>query len=47
LKKADFERLIEGLDDALAYAKGQPSPGARAHRVNVDRTFVAATRLKR
>ncbi len=46
LKKKDFDNLIEGLNDALSYAKGRPSPGAREHRVKVDRTFVAATRLK-
>lgn len=46
MKKNDFEMLIAGLGDALSYAKGRPSPGARAHLVKVDRTFVAATRLK-
>ncbi len=33
----DFGKLIAGLEDALAYAKGRKSPGARAHRVKVDR----------
>jgi putative transcriptional regulator len=46
MNKKDFDTLIAGLDDALSYAKGSPSPGARAHKVKVDRTFVAATRLK-
>ena len=41
----DFGKLIAGLEDALAYAKGK-SPGARAHRVKVDRSFIAETRLK-
>ncbi len=42
----DFGKLIAGLEDALAYAKGRKSPGARAHRVKVDRSFIAETRLK-
>ncbi|MGD9657588.1 MAG: helix-turn-helix domain-containing protein [Methylocystis sp.] len=42
----DFGKLIAGLEDALAYAKGRKSSGARAHRVKVDRTFIAETRLK-
>lgn len=46
MKKKDFDNLIEGLGDALSYAKGQASPGGREHRIEVDRTFVAATRLK-
>jgi putative transcriptional regulator len=46
MNKKDFDTLIAGLDDALSYAKGSPSPGTRERKVKVDRTFVAATRLK-
>ena len=46
MKKTDFDGLLAGLEDALAYAKGQPNPGTRETAVEVDRTFVAATRLK-
>jgi hypothetical protein len=46
MKKADFDGLVAGLEDALAYAEGQPNPGTRAISVEVDRTFVAAARLK-
>jgi putative transcriptional regulator len=46
VKKTDFDGLLAGLEDALAYAKGQPNPGTRETAVEVDRTFVAATRLK-
>ena len=46
MKKADFDRLVAGLEDALAYAKGQPNPGTRETAVVVDRTFVAAARLE-
>jgi hypothetical protein len=46
MNKKDFEGLMAGLKDALSYAKGQASPGACAHRVKVDRAFVAAIRLK-
>lgn len=42
----DFERMVAGLEDALSYAKGHKSAGAREHRVKVDRTFIAQTRLK-
>jgi putative transcriptional regulator len=46
MKKTDFDGLVAGLEDALAYAKGRPNPGTRETAVEVDRTFVAATRLK-
>jgi len=42
----DFDSLIAGLEDALSYAKGRASPGTRVHRIKVDRTFIAQTRLK-
>ena len=40
------DALVAGLEDALAYAKGQPNPGTRETAVEVDRTFVAAARLE-
>ena len=46
MKKTDSDGLVAGLEDALAYAKGQASPSTRATTVEVDRTFVAAARLK-
>jgi putative transcriptional regulator len=46
VKKTDFEGLVAGLEDALAYAKGQPNPGTRETAVEVDRAFVAAARLE-
>jgi len=46
MKKTDFDGLLAGLEDALAYAKGQPDPGTREIAVEVDRTFVAAARLE-
>src|SRR5580658_1728860 len=46
MKQTDFDGLVAGLEDALAYARGQPNPGTREIAVEVDRTFVAATRLK-
>ena len=46
MKKTDFDGLLAGLEDALAYAKGQPNRGTRETAVEVDRTFVAAARLK-
>ena len=46
MKKTDFDGLLAGLEDALAYAKGQRNPGTRETAVEVDRTFVAATRLE-
>lgn len=42
----DFDGLIAGLEDALAYAKGKASAGTRQHKIKIDRTFVAQTRLK-
>ena len=46
MKKSDFDGLLAGLDDALAFAKGNADGRSRAHIVEVDRTFVAAARLK-
>ena len=46
MKKTDFDGLVAGLEDALAYAKGQPNPGTRETAVEVDRRFVAAARLE-
>ena len=46
MKKTDFDGLVAGLEDAVAYAKGQPNPGTRGTAVEVDRTFVAAARLE-
>ena len=46
MNKTDIDGLVAGLEDALAYAKGQPNLGTHAIAVEVDRTFVAATRLK-
>ncbi len=46
MKKADFDGLMTGLEEALSYAKGKRKPGARSHRIVVDRNFVAAARLK-
>ena len=45
MKKNDFDGLIAGLGDALSYAKGNPGKGTREHKIQVDRTFVATTRL--
>lgn len=42
----EFEGVLAGLEDALAYAKGRANPARREHQVKVDRTFVAETRLK-
>jgi putative transcriptional regulator len=46
MRKTDFDGLVAGLEDALSYANGQPTPGTRETAVEVDRTFVAATRLE-
>ena len=46
MKKTDFDGLVAGLEDALAYAKGQPNPVTRETAVVADRTFVAAARLE-
>jgi putative transcriptional regulator len=46
MNKPDFDGLVAGLGDALAYAKGQPNEGTRAQNVKVDQTFVASARLK-
>jgi putative transcriptional regulator len=44
MKKHEFDSLIDGLRDALSYAEGDVTVGARAHKVRVDRTFADAPR---
>ena len=46
MKAKEFETLLAGLEDALAYAKKAPRPGTREHKVEVTPSFIAATRLK-
>jgi len=46
MKKKDFETLMGGLGEALAYAEKRPGANVRERRVRVDRGFVAETRLK-
>ncbi|MGO9024087.1 MAG: helix-turn-helix domain-containing protein [Beijerinckiaceae bacterium] len=46
MKTKEFETLMAGLDDALAYAKKEPKARTREHKVEVTRSFVAETRLK-
>jgi hypothetical protein len=46
MNKTDFDGLVAGLDDALAYAKGYQNAQRRARSVKVDRTFAASARLK-
>jgi len=46
MKPKEFETLITGLDDALAYAKKEPKARTRQHKVEVARSFVAESHLK-
>ncbi len=46
MKEHDFDGLMTGLKEALSYTKGKRNTGARLHKIAVDRTFVAANRLK-
>jgi putative transcriptional regulator len=46
MKKKDFDGLLAGLGDALAYARDKNDTRARARSVEVARTFVTEARLK-
>jgi putative transcriptional regulator len=46
VKKEHFEQLLESMDQARRYARGEHVPGLRVHHVKVDRNAVAAIRLK-
>jgi putative transcriptional regulator len=46
LKKELFDDLVKSLGQASDFLAGKPSPGTRVHKVAVDRTAVAAIRLK-
>ncbi len=45
MQPKDFDALIAGLGDALAFAKGEATD-VRVHRVQVDRGFIAEARIK-
>ncbi|MFN0192552.1 MAG: helix-turn-helix domain-containing protein [Aestuariivirga sp.] len=41
-----FEKIMRGLEDARAYAQGKPKAGTKVYKVKVDRTDVAALRMR-
>lgn len=46
MEAKDFDTLMAGLGDALAYAERKPRKETRERKVEVTRTFVAETRAK-
>lgn len=46
MQTKDFDTLMAGLGDVLAYAEKKPREGTRERKVEVTRTFVAETRAK-
>lgn len=45
MKEMDFARLLDGLNDALAFAKDQKR-GSREHRIEESRNLVVLTRMR-
>lgn len=41
-----FEKILKGLNEASAFARGEHVPGLRAHKVDVKRNAIAAMRLR-
>jgi putative transcriptional regulator len=41
-----FEKILVGLNQARAYARGEHVPGLRVHKVKVKRNEIAAVRLR-
>jgi len=46
MKSKAFGKLVQGLQEASAHARGEKVPGMRVHRVKVKRNEVAELRLR-
>ena len=46
MKKKDFQKLIDGINQARAHARGEQVPGLRVHRIEVKRNEIANLRLR-
>lgn len=45
MTKKAFDKIMSGLNDARAFARGKPTKGTKVHRVEIGRRDVAAVRL--
>jgi putative transcriptional regulator len=41
-----FEKILRGLNEARAHARGEEVPGLKMHKVDVQRTEIAGLRLR-
>ena len=39
----DLDGMMAGLNEALAYVRGNPSPGKRVHQLEFNHSFVPRT----
>jgi putative transcriptional regulator len=46
MKERDFEKLVESINQARAFARGEHVPGLRVHKVEVKRNDIATLRLR-
>jgi putative transcriptional regulator len=46
MKRTAFQKIAEGLEEARAHFAGKKVPGLRVHKVKVDRSAIAALRLR-
>ena len=46
MKKQHFDGLLQSLDEARRFARGEPTPGVKIHTRVIDRNEVAAVRIK-
>ncbi len=46
MKAKNFQKLVDSINQARAYARGEHVPGLRVHKVLVKRNDVAALRLR-
>jgi putative transcriptional regulator len=46
MKRSAFEKVMQGLQEARDYLDGKPVPGLVVHKVKVNRSEVAAIRIK-
>ena len=46
MKKEHFDGLLQSLDEAARYARGESVPGLQVHTRKIDRNEIAAVRIR-
>jgi putative transcriptional regulator len=46
MKSAAFKKLLQGMEEARSFARGEPVPGLKVHKVKVERNDIATLRMR-